>query len=735
MDVIDTGIADVDTLGSERGASLSGDPKALKPVSQLDDAELYRTMRQWYLMDDAHCAPWINRARQDFDFVACDQWNETGQKEMQDSNRVPLSFNYTLTFIKAVCGLEINNRHETVYIPRNVEEGDIVANETLSETSKWMGDNCDSEDEQSAAFENTTICGMGWTESRNEYDEEPDGKYVEESIDPMEMRWDRSARKKNLQDARRVWRVKKMNIDDAMMLFPDADPGDLHAAWADGMSSHEPIKSVEERRLKSSESVPYDPSSEVSIVQVQWWERQVYYRVAHPDTGEMVEMEHEDFKKLDKNVKRRKKPSKFEYAHAKQYRKVYMQAFLGSKLLEKGPCPDRKRFTLQCITGQLHRNKGHWFGLVRLMRDPQMNANKWLSQALHILNTTAKGGILAERGAFKSPAEAQRTYAAPDAITVVENGAISGRKIMQKPGVGLAAPYIQMMNFAIKAIPDVTGINLELLGMRDVNQPGILEAQRKQAGMTILATLMDALRNYRKQVGRIRLCFIQNYMSDGQIIRITGPDGMRGVRFIRDNHLGEYDVIVSDAPTSPNQKEATWQMLMQMSQLPMFQAVMTPQTIVGILNYCPLPSKVVAMFQKAIASPNPMHQIMQQMGIKGQQAQIAKVSADGEKAHAAAQLDMAKAILAIVDAGVKKQQAQQEGMRTAQMMSLFPGMGPRFSGIQVPPQSQDDFAVAPMDGGQGGLPLPPQMPTGEPGPEHVPIEALLAHAAAAQAQT
>ena len=56
------------------------------------------------------------------------------------------------------------------------------------------------------------------------------------------------------------------------------------------------------------------------------------------------------------------------------------------------------RYSWACITGELDRYKGHWFGLIETLRDPQMWANKWLSQTLHILNTTAKDGIVADGG-------------------------------------------------------------------------------------------------------------------------------------------------------------------------------------------------------------------------------------------------------------------------------------------------------------------------------------------------
>ena len=36
---------------------------------------------------------------------------------------------------------------------------------------------------------------------------DPEGEFVEDQLDPPEMRWDRSGRK-NVKDARRIWRVK-----------------------------------------------------------------------------------------------------------------------------------------------------------------------------------------------------------------------------------------------------------------------------------------------------------------------------------------------------------------------------------------------------------------------------------------------------------------------------------------------------------------------------------------------
>ncbi len=673
---------DIYLTGDDEGVE---DRKRGEQPSELENQALYLQLKQWFLLDDAHSKEWREQAKKDFDFVAGDQWEDSTRKALEAEGRYPLTFNYIGPFVEAVRGLEIGTRHEVMFLPRVVEPGDIIANETVANTSNWMGDNCNAGDEQSEAFGDTVICGMGWLDARMSYEEDdPDGKYMEEKLDVQEMRWDRSAKKKNLTDARRVWRVQEMTLDEARDMFPDAQDADLDAAWACGFDVGGKLVDEDESRLKLENSHPTDPSGVVRIVQIQWIEREKYFRVAQAQG--VVEVTPEEMVELRNMAK----AARVKLVAVPQYRKVRKQAFLGAKVLGVGPCPDKHRFTLQCITGKLHKTKRTWYGLVKLMRDPQINANKWLSQALHIMNSTAKGGVLAEEGVFRNIQDAQKTYSNPQAITTVRDGAIQKKRIMAKPGAGLAAPYVQLVQLAIQAIPGVTGINLELLGMVDRNQAGILEAQRKQAGMTILATLFDALKLYRKTNGLTRLCFMQNDLQDGTIIRINGPEKKQAIRFIRDEHMGNYDVIVDDAPNSPNMKEQTWTMLMQMAQSEaMARLLEQPEVTVEALNYCPLPSKIVQLLQKGISQPNPARDEAQAIAKADAEAKVAKTQADTVKQQTAAGLDTAKSVLTMAQAAVQQQQLLREqainDFVAAAKRSQVPGMPPRMPALMQDP--------------------------------------------------
>jgi hypothetical protein len=616
-----TATIDQDTAAPDAISNAPQDADDPRPVSKLSPSEQFEVLKRWWRADADHSREWRREARDSFGFRAGEQLSPEDKAALDEKNRPHIVFNRVLLILKAVAGMEINGRHEISFIPRKTE--DTAVNELLTGASKWMADNCDGEDEESQAFEDCCTCGMGWTESRMSFEDDEEGSYIEESVDPIEMYWDRTARKKNISDARRMSRVRRMPFADATAMFPGKTRLQLDARWADDNMGDYPERTLEERRIRDAENSgidPLDDQTEVTIVNMQWIEKEPYWLVADLQTNRKVALSTTEYQQFSKRMQTLAKmvppemAGQFQVHAVRMVRKVYKSAFLGGELLQEAQStPIDKQFSWACITGERDAEKKVWFGLVRPMRDPQMWANKWLAQILHILNTTAKGGILAEEDAFEDQREAENSYAQADTITYVANGALSGEKprILPKPGAGDPAKYVDLLQFAVSSIRDVIGVNLELLGQQDMQQPGVVEMMRKQAGMTVLATLFDSLRRFRKIVGRKRLFFIQNYLSDGRIIRVAGQDEVKALPLLKQQTLGEYDVVVDDTPTSPNQKEANWAIIQPLLAVFKDQLVANPEIFAMLLEYSPLPNRVVEAIKSFIGKmqQNPDSQV------------------------------------------------------------------------------------------------------------------------------
>jgi hypothetical protein len=598
-----------------------------------DYGDLLLRLKGWYRKDIVRVQKWREEARESFQFFAGEQWSDEDKSALASKSRVPVVFNRIAPLVNAVVGSEINNRREVQYIPR--ELGDAQANEILSAAGEWFRDQTGAEDEESDAFEDAVVAGMGWVDTRLDFEDDPDGAPKIERIDPFEMVWDINACKPNLQEAERLFRVKEFSWAEAKQLFPGVEREMLNATWA--RSGNENTDPHDQDAADLYDGTQNDHVGDGGltrnclIVEARWFEREPFYRGPDLQTGEVREYSEEQVALVRKSIP--------QFPAVKQTRKVVRRAFIGKDILGEPdkPLVPAGLFGWECITGYRDKSEGQFYGIVRGAKDPQRWTNKFFSQVMYLLNSQSKGGIAAERGAFDDDRQAEASWAKSDEITWLSKGSLSGQnpKIMPKAPAQFPAGFFTLFQESKDEISQVTGLSAEFIGTRETTQAGVLEMQRRQSSLNLLASLFNALRRYRKRQGRVMLYLIQNHLSDGRMVRIVGDDKKQYVPLTKDSVANlTYDIIVDDAPTSPNEKERTWGILMQI--LPMVRELLDANSALEVLKYSPLPASMVDKLTKkaeeaqknAAQQPDPAQMEMQakaaefEMTMAGKQADL-----------------------------------------------------------------------------------------------------------------
>lgn len=620
---------------SENEAQAPGQPE--------DDgfkSEVFENLRQ----GRQHRSAWRTIAREDFDFYAGVQWDETDSAKLADENRAAVVFNRILRTINSVCGLEIQNRQEVRYYPRNINPDDQTQDglndsglsDMMNAASKWARDQTDAEDEESESFEDDLICGEGWTETRMDYEIDPQGRIVKDRIDPLEMLVDPTANKKNYENAKWIAHIKDYSREEVQAMFPDYDGSGGGTFWND--TEGQPHDAQDSWMYKNDQSDKLTQPGKISVIHYQYYKVEDYYLAVSKETQEIVEIPGDKYKANKQMIEAL--AAKVIKMKKRCYKRLFIvgdQFFDHDKIITND-------YTFGAITGLRDRNRGYWFGLVSVMKDPQRWANKWLSQIQHIVNTSAKNALLVESGAVQNRRDLEDNLAKPGAIIDLHPGGLQRIQEMEKATTPEGVD--RLLNYAMTAINDVPGVNLELIGMANRDQPMGLEMQRKQAGVTVLAKFFDSLRRYRKNDGRMLAAFIREYISDGRLIRVIGKTGAKYLPLMKDKLAMEYDIIVDDAPTSPNSKDRNFMILSQIVPMVMQAGIPVPPEI---LDYAPLPDDLIQKWKKSIQDanqPDPVQEELKQISLLmaklqplEKQAQIEKIGSETQKNMATAQKD------------------------------------------------------------------------------------------------
>jgi len=632
------------------------------PANDNNDEELHADIWREVKLARNHFSEWRSEAIKDYDFYAGRQWTEEEIAKLAKDERLPVCFNRIPRTINAMCGLEVQNRQEPNCYP--VEESDTGSGEYNTNVLRWVRQSCDAEDEDSEGFKDLGICGMGWTETYVDFNGMKRDILIGR-IDPLEMLYDPQSKKNNCTDARWVAHIQELTKKQ----FAEDYPGEEfkpYAFWGADAEDGEPHDATNAWRYDNDQSDHIGKVKTMSVIQYQYCVREKMYAVASSD-GQVMEIDKKRFKKLKELFDE----SGMQYTEISK--KLYKQCIVTKGKILKKTTLESTQFTFQAMTGYLDHSTNTRFGLVRLMRDPQMWANKWLSQIMHIVNTGAKNGLMAEKGTIPNVRKVENDYSKPGNITEVIPGALTEGRIQPKPAPQYPDGVDRLLNYAISAVQDVTGVSVELIGMADRDQPIGLEESRKKAGITMLATFFDALRRYRKNNARVVMDYVRAYLPEGTLVRIVGEQGAKYVPLIKDKMAFEYDIIVDDAPTSTNMKERVFSVLSQFLPMALQSGIPVPP---DILDYAPLPETLIQKWKQLIndSQSSPEQQQMKQLQMADTQLELQKKQVEIKKGESDVMLNYAKAEQAHAIGQDESAQAMQKmgmenQMKQEQMMA------------------------------------------------------------------
>jgi hypothetical protein len=285
--------------------------------------------------------------------------------------------------------------------------------------------------------------------------------------------------------------------------------------------------------------------------------------------------------------------------------------------------------------------RGRTRGIVDNAISPQETLNKAISQAINITNTSANSGWISEQNSITNMPEGG----------LEEKGGMSGLHIEVKENAKwpvkiqanpVPAGITNLITVSRDNIKAVTRVNDALLGNNQQDLSGVAMQSQQYAAQQNQAMPLDNLARSRHMGAELLLEFVQKFMPNERVIRITKqgqfgspeqeqvpvnqvqPDGS----ILHDLTLGTYDVIISDQPMQITFDNTNFEQIKSLAKD--FQFRIPPAVA---LRYSNLPDKPeIAPLLDQANTPTPDPEKQAKAGLLAAQTQQATAKTDDIKA-------------------------------------------------------------------------------------------------------
>jgi hypothetical protein len=508
----------------------------------------------------------------DQDYYDGIQWSEEDKEIVEGRGQTACVFNLVATTLRWVTGTEKRTRVDYRVMPRHAD--DRKGSESKTSLLKYLADVNKLAFERSRAFADSTTVGLGWLEDgiRSDSEEEPLFARFESWrnmwYDPLSIAPDMS-------DARFLFREKWVDLDVAVLMFPDR-ARDLEIAASN-------VISVNQINREMGNPYLYDDPAATGLLHgsptdlLGCGTRQrvllceAWYRV--PVKAKVIRQAGETYNGAIYNQADPIHAWAAENGLASTHDAIKMQMRLmvmcisgqGGMVLQDAVSPYwHNKFPFTPVWGYRRGRDNAPYGVVRGIRDPQDDLNKRRSKALYLLNSKQ---VVADKGAVDDVDEAMDEIARPDGW--IEKN--PGKELSIQPQAQLAAGHVQMLDQDARFIQESAGVTDENLGRQTNAISGKAIESRQNQGYTTTSDLFDNLRLAIQITGERQLSLIEQFYDQPKQLRISG-ERKSDINFVALNGedglnpitKSQADFVVDEQDFRGTQRQAMFDSMLEM---------------------------------------------------------------------------------------------------------------------------------------------------------------------------
>lgn len=519
-----------------------------------------------------YLSPLHKAIEEDFKFVQGKQWDDEDIETLRKAGIKALTINKLKPIIKLLTGIERQSKSDFIALPEGDEDGIVadISSALLKNTVK----NSSAEKKLSELFKRGAIGGVDYLEPYIDYsDNLIHGVMRMRNISPLSVFFDPDAKEHDLCDAKFIIKFSPdMCKEDLIYLFPDKEKvieeiSDGKVALEDIVSSKVHTQGLDYPSIKEG-SEDYLEVENVGLDLIEYYYKSMVSKYFVVDPAMQTVLPVVDKKMAQEYVN--------QYPDAKLIEKkapeIRCCAVIGNTIIKDETAwsfPKWKRFPIipyfaEWITMLENDSVLSIQGVVRGIKDLQLEYNKRRTQELRHLNSTIANATLVPRGSMTpQDLERMKTHGSSPGF-VAEFDASLGKPERMGP-VPLSTAHAELALENAQDLKEASGVNPDLLASANSgqDQSGRAILLKQKQGLVMTQELMDNYSDTKKNLGKFLLSQLGEIYTVESAIKVCGNAFLEKYQEFRKPSVDETGMPIIDPMTGELKTEVDMEIVNQ----------------------------------------------------------------------------------------------------------------------------------------------------------------------------